>query len=72
MGCADDLFTLGSSNTSINLPEGDMSEVSEPSLCVQRNKSTGNLFSKTQETADRGPVRYSIHAGTTQELNMAK
>ncbi|KAF7510597.1 hypothetical protein GJ744_006209 [Endocarpon pusillum] len=59
-------------NTTINPPADDAFEIPEHSLYVQRNKSTGNLLSKMQETTERGRVRYSIDAGTTQELNMAK
>lgn len=63
---------LGNNDTTINPPDYDTFEVPDQSLYVQRNKSTGNLLSKTQDTAERGRVRYSIDAGTTQELNMAK
>jgi hypothetical protein len=69
---ADDICKLGSNNTSNNPQADDTFEAPEQSMYVQRNKSTGNLLSKTQETADRGRVRYSIDAGTAQELNVAK
>ena len=71
MSCANKHVATGNNNASTN-SNGDTFEVPEQSLYVQKNKSTGNLLSKTQETAERGRVRYSIDAGTTQELKIAK
>jgi hypothetical protein len=62
----------GNNDTRITTLSEDNSEIPDQSMYVQRNKSTGNLLSKTQETAERGRVRYSIDAGTTQELSVAK
>ena len=62
----------GNNSTSTNPPSEDTFDLPVQSLYVQRNKSTGNLLSKTQETAERGRARYSIDAGTRKELNLAK
>ncbi len=72
MTLADRFHEPGTNNTSNNLPAEHAFEARERTLYVRRNESTGNLLSKTQESMERGRVRYSIDAGTTQELNMAK
>lgn len=72
MHSADKLCEPDQNNTGTSPPNGDTCEVPERLLYSQRNKSTGNLLPKPPGTAERGRVRYSIDAGTAQELNMAK
>ena len=66
------LLMPGSNKTNTHPPTDDTFDLPDQSLYVPRNKSTGNLLSKTEKTAERGRVRYSIDAGTPQELNVAK
>jgi hypothetical protein len=69
---ADKFRKAGNHSTDTDPPAGDTFEIPDQSSYIPRNKSTGNLLSKTQGNAERGRVRYSIDAGTTQELNLAK